>query len=69
MCNHASLERGQEEFIARVIKLRDEAAAKVNRLKDADEDDEFSELNYYHGQKIALNQVLSWYKQLTTHQP
>jgi hypothetical protein len=51
-----------QDFINNIVKMRDEAAAKVNRLKDADGDDEFSELNYYHGQKVALDQCLSWYK-------
>jgi hypothetical protein len=55
-----------EEFIQHVTKMRDEAAAKVKRLKDADGEDEFSELNYYNGQKVALNQVLSWYNSLKT---
>ena len=40
--------------------MRDEAAKKIKKLKDADTDDEFSELNYYHGQEVALNQVLSF---------
>jgi hypothetical protein len=54
------------EFIQHVTKMRDEAATKVKRLKDADGEDEFSELNYYNGQKVALNQVISWHNSLKT---
>lgn len=52
------------EILEGVTKMRDEAAARVRKLKDADGDDEFSELNYYNGQQVALNQVLSWFSKL-----
>lgn len=52
----------QGDFIKEVTKMRDEATSKVNKFKDADTDDEISELRYYHGQQVALNQVLSWLK-------
>lgn len=54
-----------KEFIKEVTKMRDEATVKVKRFKDADEDDEFSQLNYYYGQEVALNQVLSFFQKLT----
>jgi hypothetical protein len=54
-----------EQFVKEVTKMRDEATKKVNKLKDADTDDEFSELNYNHGQQVALDQVLSFIQKLT----
>ncbi len=59
----------QDEFVKEVTKMRDEAHVKVKRLKDADGDDEFSELNYYYGQQVALNQVLSFITKLNPQYP
>ena len=44
--------------------MRDNASFKVKRLRAADTDDEFAELNYYNGQSVALTQVLSWLEKL-----
>lgn len=49
-----------------ITEMRDNAAARIKKLKDADSDAEFDELHYYNGQQVALNQVLSWLKTLTT---
>lgn len=54
-----------EEVYRATLEMRDQAAAKVKQFSDADDDDEISELNYYNGQRVALNQVLSWIKTLT----
>lgn len=54
-----------DEFIKQVTEMRDRATAQVNKFKDGDTDDEFSKLNYFHGQQVALNQVLGWVKILT----
>lgn len=53
-----------DDFIKAVSKMRDEASDNVKKFRDADNDDEISLLRYYHGQQVALNQVLSWYKNI-----
>jgi hypothetical protein len=55
----------KEEIIQLVSNMKYEASKKVEQFKHADTDDEFSELNYYHGQKVALNKVLSWLHSLS----
>lgn len=52
------------EIIKETTKMRDEAAIQVRKFKDADCDDEFAQLNYYNGQQVSLNQVLSWFSKL-----
>lgn len=54
-----------EEVYRATLEMRDQAVAKVKQFGSADNDDEISELNYYNGQRVALNQVLSWIKTLT----
>lgn len=48
-----------EQVKKEITKMKDHAAFQVERFKDADSDDEFSQLNYYHGQRTALSQVLT----------
>lgn len=55
-----------EEIKKEITEMRDNAAAKTKKFRDADSDEEFDELHYYNGQQVALNQVLSWLKTLTT---
>lgn len=49
-----------------ITEMRDNAAKKTKKFRDADSDEEFDELHYYNGQQAAINQVLSWLKMLTT---
>lgn len=57
----------KDEIINEITEMRDNAAKRLKQLKDADTDAEFDELHYYNGQQVALNQVLSWLKTLTTN--
>ena len=52
------------EIKEEIKKMRDNASSKLKKLRDADTDAEFDELNYYNGQVVALNQVLSWLEKL-----
>lgn len=54
-----------EEVYRVTLQMRDRAAAKVKKFSNADDDHEITQLNYYQGQQVALNQVLSWIKTLT----
>jgi hypothetical protein len=53
-----------EDFIAEVAKMRNEATKMIDKFRMADDDEEISELNYYHGQQVALNQVIYWYESI-----